>query len=242
MFEPAAGLIHHARTAGRLPDVARSVRRSLPRGRLLSEALWTRRHRSIVILLWLHVVGLGIFALLMGASPDHAVSESALVAVPALLASYDRLGRGFRSSAAAFGLATASAVLVHLSGGYVEAHFHFFVVLGILALYQDWGPFLVAIGFVVGHHAIVGMLQPDAVFNHPAARENPAFWGPGPWPVRALRQRGQPDHLAYGGAPEPARSPDRPAEPGAVRRPAGPGDGPSRAERCRRGRPDHRSR
>ena len=57
-----------------------------------------------------------------------------------------------RVVAASFGLITASAMLVHLSGGYIEAHFHFFVMIGVLTLYQDWVPFLVAIGYVVLHH------------------------------------------------------------------------------------------
>lgn len=164
------------RTAGFLGAQAASIRQALPRGRLLSEPAWRVRHRAILGLLWLHVVGLILYALFRGYQLDHAVTESILMVVPALLASYASLGRTVRSSAASFGLVTASALLVHLSGGYVEAHFHFFVMLGILALYQDWAPFLVAVGYVVAHHAIVGAVDPDSVFNHAAARENPLLW------------------------------------------------------------------
>ena len=81
-----------------------------------------------------------------------------------------------RAAAASFGLVTASAMFVHLSGGFVEAHFHFFVMIAIISLYQDWAPFLVAIGYVVVHHAVLGIVDPDAVFNHPAARANPVVW------------------------------------------------------------------
>lgn len=165
-----------ATVVGRIDALRTLIRRSLPRGRLLTESVWEHRHRAIIRLLWLHVVGLGLFAVFRGYEWSHAVVESAIVAVPALLASYERLGRGLRSCIAAFGLVSASAVLVHLSGGYIEAHFHFFVVLGILALYQDWGPFLVATGYVVGHHAVMGVLDPRSVFNHPAALERPALW------------------------------------------------------------------
>ena len=56
------------------------------------------------------------------------------------------------------GLVTASAVLVHVWDGTIEAHFHFFVMIGVLSLYQDWVPFLVAIAAVVLHHGIVGVL------------------------------------------------------------------------------------
>ena len=53
-----------------------------------------------------------------------------------------------RSVIATFGLMTASAMLVHLSGGYIELHFHFFVMIAVVVLYQDWGPFLFGILFI----------------------------------------------------------------------------------------------
>ena len=65
---------------------------------------------------------------------------------------------------------------MHLSGGYVEMHFHFFVVVAIMTLYQDWVPFSVAIGYVVLHHGILGVLSPMSVYNHPAAWEQPWEW------------------------------------------------------------------
>ena len=61
----------------------------------------------------------------------------------------------------------ASFGLDHLLGGagrpvgrVTEAHFHFFVMIGVLTLYQDWTPFLVAIAFVVIHHGVGGVLDP----------------------------------------------------------------------------------
>jgi methyl-accepting chemotaxis protein len=57
-------------------------------------------------------------------------------------------GRRVQAVAASLGLITSSAVVVHLSGGYIEAHFHFFVVTAVIALYQDWIPFLTSIAFV----------------------------------------------------------------------------------------------
>ena len=41
----------------------------------------------------------------------------------------------------AFGLLTCSALLVHFWDGRIEAHFHFFVILSALALYEDWAPY-----------------------------------------------------------------------------------------------------
>ena len=68
-------------------------------------------------------------------------------------------------------------MLVDLWGGITEAHFHFFVMIGVLTLYQDWTPFLVAIAFVVVHHGVGGVLDPKAVFgDNPQADKNPWLW------------------------------------------------------------------
>jgi hypothetical protein len=148
----------------------------IPEGRGLPEAVWRARHRGIVILLWAHVAGLAVFAILAGAEPFHALTESAVVATMALLAGLDGWGRRFAETMACLGLLTSSALLVHFSGGYIEMHFHFFVMVGLMALYQDWVPFLLAIGYVVVHHGVVGVLAPESVFNHVAAWKNPWGW------------------------------------------------------------------
>ena len=70
----------------------------------------------------------------------------------------------------------ASGILVHLSGGYIELHFHFFVMVAVIALYQDWAPFLIAIGYVVLHHGLMGTLDPESVYNHPSAWAHPWRW------------------------------------------------------------------
>jgi signal transduction histidine kinase/ActR/RegA family two-component response regulator len=65
---------------------------------------------------------------------------------------------------------------VHSSGGVIEAHFHFFVVIVVLTLYEDWMPFLLAVGYVVLHHGTAGVLDSNAVYNHPAAAAHPWKW------------------------------------------------------------------
>jgi EAL domain-containing protein (putative c-di-GMP-specific phosphodiesterase class I) len=81
-----------------------------------------------------------------------------------------------RVAAASFGLITASAILVHLWNGVIEAHFHFFVMIGVLTLYQDWMAFGIAIGYVVLHHGLVGVLAPEQVYDHPEAIAHPWRW------------------------------------------------------------------
>ncbi|MGH3666437.1 MAG: putative bifunctional diguanylate cyclase/phosphodiesterase, partial [Egibacteraceae bacterium] len=58
----------------------------------------------------------------------------------------------------------------------IEAHFHFFVMVVVVSLYQSWLPFLLALGFVTLHHGIAGAVDPASVFNHPAALANPWKW------------------------------------------------------------------
>jgi diguanylate cyclase (GGDEF)-like protein/PAS domain S-box-containing protein len=148
----------------------------LPRGGSLPGHVWERRHRAIVFLLWAHVPGIAIFAVVRGNSLLHGLLEASTVAFFAGLASRSRPSRGFRSTMAALGLLTASATIVHLSGGVIEAHFHFFIMLGVLSMYQDWLPFLVSVGYVVVHHGVIGVLDPRAVYNHPAAWAGPWRW------------------------------------------------------------------
>jgi diguanylate cyclase len=149
----------------------------LPKGQLLPEHVLRRRHRSIVILLWLHVPALFVFGVLMGNSVEHVSIDVSMIVLCGLGASFERFRLKARIIAASFGLMTCSAVLVDLWGGITEAHFHFFVMIGVLTLYQDWTPFLVAIGFVVIHHGVGGMLDPRAVFgDNPQAIKEPWLW------------------------------------------------------------------
>ena len=160
-------------TCARLWD---SFRYALPRGRSLTDDVWRKRHRAILVLLWLHSVGVFGFAFARGYGLPHALFEGSAVGLPALVATWSTLPRAVRAASASFGLLTASAILVHLSGGYIELHFHFFVMVALMALYQDWVPFLVAIGYVVIHHGVVGVLDPHAVYNHPSAWNHPWRW------------------------------------------------------------------
>ena len=156
--------------------VARALKPYLPSGRDLPLGAWQRRHDGVTRLLWLHVPAVFAFGLWNGVGPVHSGLESLLLIVPALAASWSFGGRGFRSVAASIGLMASSAVLVHLSGGLGELHFHFFVMVGVIALYQSWTPFIAAIAFVVLHHAGLGVIDPPAVFDRTAAQQAPLIW------------------------------------------------------------------
>src|SRR4051812_26834861 len=58
-----------------------------------------------------------------------------------------------------------SALLIHLTGGWIETHFHAFVLLAGLAFYRDWKGLLPATGGVVGGHVGRGGLLAQAPFG-----------------------------------------------------------------------------
>jgi signal transduction histidine kinase/CheY-like chemotaxis protein len=140
-------------------------------------AAWRRRHRAIVTVLWAHAVGIAAVALWMGTGAWHAAVEGAMIGIPAALAMLTAArSREVSAAVCGFGLVASSAAMVHLSGGYIEMHFHFFVMVALVALYQQWTAFLVTIAFVVLHHGVMGMLAPGQVYNHAAAWQAPWRW------------------------------------------------------------------
>jgi hypothetical protein len=155
---------------------ARRVRDALPHGHALPEPLWSARHRGILTLLWIQAVALWAFALLQGYDLLHAALEVGLVVAAAGAASVPRLSRRIRSVVATAGLFTCSALLVHFSGGVTEMHFHFFVMVVVVALYQDWVAFLVGIGYVLLHHGVFGTIAPEDVYGTAEAIADPWGW------------------------------------------------------------------
>jgi PAS domain S-box-containing protein len=148
-------------------DVLRRLGPVLPRGTTLPQAQWQSRHRALLRLLWAHAAGLPIVALLYGAPVLEALADGAAVAVFGVLAELKLGGRRARELVVVFGLLTCSADLVHITHGLIEAHFHFFVMVAALSLYEDWVPFLVAIAYVFVQHAVMAaFVDHDMVFNH----------------------------------------------------------------------------
>ena len=148
----------------------------LPTGHALAQQDWLRRHQAISILLWVHVAAVPIYGIVTGQPPAHAIAESSVLAVLALAAGHRGLASTARSVMATLGLVTASAMLTHFSSGLIEMHFHFFVMVAVISLYQSWVPFLIALGFVVLHHGIGGQLAAGSVYNHASAARNAWIW------------------------------------------------------------------
>ena len=161
----------------------------VPSGGSLPESVWRGRYKFLVGLTWFHAIAialagpvlghrweLSLWAIFEHGTVLHTAGEGLIVGMFAVLASWRKAGRTLQATAIGFGLMSSSAILVHLSGGYIEFHFHFFVMLTFLALCQDWIPYLLAVGFVALHHGVVGVLWPQQVYNHEAAFNAPWTW------------------------------------------------------------------
>jgi signal transduction histidine kinase len=58
-----------------------------------------------------------------------------------------------------------SALLIHLTGGRIETHFHVFGSLAFLAYYRDWRVLIPATIVVAADHAVRGLYFPQSVFG-----------------------------------------------------------------------------
>ena len=172
---PVEGGARHTDTDARR---ARRFKRPwfLPEGRRLSEEVWRQRHRGLTLLLWAHIPALFVFGLLRHLSTGSVVGQVSVLVLPGVVASLSFLGRNVRSASTSIGLVVGASVLVHMSGGSIEAHFQFFVILAFLTLYQAWLPFLLALAYVVLEHGVVGALDPTAVYNNSAEIHHPWKW------------------------------------------------------------------
>lgn len=154
------------------PPTVLELWRAVPRRRPLPDPLWRARHRALLGLLVLHVAGLAPWALANGHPAGHVLAELAGLAGLALVGALAR-SRTLAASSVSIGLVAAAAVLVHLGGGRSVLHFHFFVVVAALALYQQWLPFGLALTFVLVDHAVMGTLAPQDVYDDAFSLANP---------------------------------------------------------------------
>jgi signal transduction histidine kinase len=147
----------------------------LPRGNLLDDTVWRKRHQIVLGVLGLHLHALFVFALRLQHSP-LTTFFGLIPLIGCMLLGIWNPQRRVASFFTSAGLVYCSAALVVFSRGSIEAHFHFFVIIGFIALYQDWVPFLWNIVFTVLSHGIGTAWQAGLIFNHPAAQVNPWIW------------------------------------------------------------------
>src|ERR1700760_1515656 len=74
-------------------------------------------------------------------------------------------GHSLTRQAVAIGQMFTSALLIHLTGGRIETHFHVFGSLAILAFYRDWKVLISASTVVYVDHLLRGMFWPESVYG-----------------------------------------------------------------------------
>jgi len=65
----------------------------------------------------------------------------------------------------AIGQMLTSALLIHLTGGRIESHFHVFGSLAFLAFYRDWPVLISASTIVAADHLLRGVYWPQSVYG-----------------------------------------------------------------------------
>jgi PAS domain S-box-containing protein len=78
-------------------------------------------------------------------------------------------GTAFTRHTVAVGQMLMSALLIHLTGGRIETHFHVFGSLAFLAFYRDWTVFGPATLVVAADHYLRGVYWPESVYGVAAA-------------------------------------------------------------------------
>jgi diguanylate cyclase (GGDEF)-like protein/PAS domain S-box-containing protein len=149
---------------------------ALPRGATLPADVWRTRHRFMLAVIWLHVAAFLVAGTVLHESADELTYEVGPIVACALAASLPTGGRRLRGSMVAFAALYCSAALVNMAHGATEAHFHFFVMVSMLAAYEEWVPYLLAIGFVLVHHGVAGVLDPGSVYVSSSAIDSPWKW------------------------------------------------------------------
>lgn len=94
-----------------------------------------------------------------------AVLLGGLLTVPAIVVGIRRPAATGTRHLIAVSQALHSALLIHLTGGRIETHFHVFGSLAFLAFYRDWRVLVTATVIVAGDHAARGVLAPLSVFG-----------------------------------------------------------------------------
>jgi methyl-accepting chemotaxis protein len=135
----------------------------------LSEQAFEARHRILRLLLWVHLPVILLLAFFnhqldAGGATWVLLVMLGIVMVCGVLSGTATSKRG-RSIPVGVGFLLSADALVQAGGGLIDLHFHFFVVIALIGLYQDWIPFAIAVVLVAVQHFGVGEIAPQLVYG-----------------------------------------------------------------------------
>jgi two-component system sensor histidine kinase/response regulator len=161
------GMATQPETAARAREIATGYR----------DDIYRRTDRMFAVLMLIQWVGMIVLAVWVSprtwAGPNSAVHPHVwaavglgglVVALPVALAVL-RAGRASTRFVIAAAQMFCAGLLIHLTGGRIETHFHVFGSLAFLAFYRDWRVLVVATAVTATDHIARGLLWPESVFG-----------------------------------------------------------------------------
>ena len=94
-----------------------------------------------------------------------ALLLGALITAPPVALALLKPGRPLTRHGIAIGQMLTSALLIHITGGRIETHFHVFGSLAFLAFYRDWRVLVSATLVIATDHFLRGVFWPESVFG-----------------------------------------------------------------------------
>jgi len=141
---------------------------TVPRGRGLSDESWYRRHRAVLALLAIMIAGMPWF----GRWTGFPVWETSVRAIPTIVFGLGAIPwrgrRRWQPALATFGLMSASYTYLFLSRQLMEVQLLFFLSLVLVAMYQEWLPFVLAAVSIPLHVLVMAFVTPGAEYRHSA--------------------------------------------------------------------------
>jgi hypothetical protein len=113
----------------------------------VSPYAWAGKERVLHMHVWVAILG-----------------GAGIIILPILLAIF-RPGTVLTRHVIAASQMLSSALLIHLTGGRIETHFHVFGSLAFLAFYLDWHVLITATIIVAADHFLRGIYWPESVFG-----------------------------------------------------------------------------
>jgi two-component system sensor histidine kinase/response regulator len=145
--------------------------------RLQQKKLWQRTDRVFAGLLAFQWLAALVIALVATPNTWEGLARSVhphvwlalvvggwIVALPLILV-WQRAGDALTRYVVAIAQMLMGALIIHLSGGRIETHFHVFGSLALLAIYRDWKVLVTGSAVVAADHFLRGMFWPESVFG-----------------------------------------------------------------------------
>ena len=139
--------------------------------------VWQRTDRmfaGLLVVQWLASIGVALWITPLtwiGATSSIHLHVLAAIFLGGIIATFPvllvflRLGHAVTRHVIAVAQMLAAALLIHLTGGRIETHFHIFGSLAFLAFYRDWRVLVTASVVVAVDHFLRGTYWPQSIFG-----------------------------------------------------------------------------